>query len=202
MEGEANGEFRAHLKTCPSCSGLVSDLELIAREARQLADSDEPAPRVWVRIAAELRNEGLIREPEAAPLRPVLVPTSSRRRNAWWLIPVAAAMLAAGGYYLGHQSAVQEAKQPPKVFAVPNAVPASTVDNQAAEDQQFMEEVGQRAPMMQATYADELRSVNAYIRDAETYVAQNPGDEDARRHLADAYQQKAMLYQMALDHIQ
>jgi len=33
-------------------------------------------------------------------------------------------------------------------------------------------------------------------------VQQHPEDEDARQHLMDAYEQKAMLYQMALDHVQ
>jgi len=47
-----------------------------------------------------------------------------------------------------------------------------------------------------------LRSVNAYIREAQAYLDQNPGDEDARQHLMEAYQQKAMLYQLALDHVQ
>ena len=56
-------DFDAHVKSCPDCSDLVSDLKLIASEARQLAASEEPAPRVWVRIAAQLRAEGLIREP-------------------------------------------------------------------------------------------------------------------------------------------
>src|SRR5260370_4300058 len=51
----AASDFDAHLKSCPACSELVSDLRLIASEARQLAASDEPASRVCVRIAAELR---------------------------------------------------------------------------------------------------------------------------------------------------
>jgi predicted anti-sigma-YlaC factor YlaD len=200
IEGEPNSELRTHLQTCPSCSGLVSDLELIAREARQLAECDEPAPRVWVRIAAELRAEGLIREPEAAPLRPVLV-SPSRKRAAWWLIPVAAALLAFGGYFVGRRSATdQEAHKTPQVFQVPNAVSVGT--DQAAEDQQFLDEVSQHAPMMRATYENELRSVNAYIHDTQTYVEQNPGDSDARRLLDQAQHQKAMLYQMALDHVQ
>jgi hypothetical protein len=44
--------------------------------------------------------------------------------------------------------------------------------------------------------------VNSYIRDAEAYAQQNPGDADARQQVMDAYQQKSMLYQMALDHVQ
>src|SRR5271154_273114 len=99
-------DFQAHLKSCPDCSDLVSDLNLISSEARQLAATEEPAPRVWVRIAAELRAEGLIREPETTPGRPVLVTPSPRQRwNAWWLAPVAAALIAAGSYVVSHKPA-------------------------------------------------------------------------------------------------
>src|SRR3981081_4366083 len=87
-------DFEAHLKSCPDCSDLVSDLKLISSEARQLATAEEPRRRVGARLAAEFRAEGLIREPESG--RPILVPTSPRRRwSAWWLAPVAEARGAA-----------------------------------------------------------------------------------------------------------
>src|SRR5229473_1090686 len=121
-DGALQTDFETHLKACSACSELVSDLKLISIEARQLAATEEPAPRVWVRIAAELRAEGLIHEPESEPTsaptsalnRPVLVPVpaSPRRRwSAWWLAPVAAALLAAGSYVVSHRSAPQVAKQ-------------------------------------------------------------------------------------------
>jgi hypothetical protein len=53
-------DFDAHVKSCSACSDLISDLKLISSEARQLAGTEEPASRVWVRIAAELRAENLI----------------------------------------------------------------------------------------------------------------------------------------------
>ena len=55
---------------------------------------------------------------------------------------------------------------------------------------------------MRATYENQLRAVNADIRETQAYVNRNPGDADARQHLMDAYQQKALLYQIALDRIQ
>jgi hypothetical protein len=70
------------------------------------------------------------------------------------------------------------------------------------EDEQFLSEVGQRAPTMRATYENQLRAVNAYIQQAQAYLDQNPEDQDARQLLMNAYQQKAMLYQMALEHVQ
>jgi hypothetical protein len=226
IDGGQNTEFRAHLKSCPVCSELVSDLELIASEARQLAEADQPAPRVWVKIAAELRAEGLIREPEAASARPVLAPNAAHRWNAWWLVPVAAVLVTAGAYFVKSKPAPQVATNPAMVppptaqqaakenpSANPPATPQSAAvkkpavmiplpKNSDREDQQFLDEVSRNAPMMRAAYESQLHSVNSYIRDAQSYAEQNPGDDDARQHLMDAYDQKSMLYQMALDHVQ
>jgi hypothetical protein len=41
--------------------------------------------------------------------------------------------------------------------------------------------------------------VNEYIQDAKNVVDANPNDEEARRSLMDAYQEKAMLFELALD---
>jgi hypothetical protein len=234
-------DFEAHLKSCPDCSDLVSDLKLISSQARQLATAEEPPPMVWARIAAQLRAEGLIREPEST--RPILVLTSPRRRwSARWLVPVAAALLAAGSYVVSHRPPSQVAKQQapgtpatspspetpaaaspspptpvPQQLAQQKAAKATDVTGPAvgspavgsmvepepsAEDQQFLSEVSTRAPSMRATYESQLRAVNADIRETQAYVDQNPGDADARQHLMDAYQQKALLYQIALDRIQ
>jgi hypothetical protein len=236
-------DIDAHLKSCPACSDLVSDLKLIASEAGQLAATEEPAPRVWVRIAAELRAEGLIRE--LAPTHPIVVPSSPGRRwrtTAWWLAPVAAAVLAAGSYVVSHKPAPPVAKrqspetspetpmaaQTPATSAAP-VIPAATSPSEhapahqqlaeksarpahvaapaiesepSAEDQEFLSAVSTLAPSMRASYENQLQAVNADIQETQAYVNQNPGDLDARQHLMDAYQQKALLYQIALDRIQ
>jgi hypothetical protein len=239
-DGASQAEFETHLKSCADCSDLASDLELIASEARQLEATDEPAQRVWVRIAAELRAEGLIREPEFVPSRPVLVPSSPRRRwSALWLAPAAAAILAAGSYFISHKPAPTVAKQDaptvpvatpaivaPQVAQAPPVTAPTTVPSSApmqmakksvkpedtmgaevepassADDQQFLSVVSTRAPSMRATYENQLQAVNADIKETQAYVDRNPGDADARQHLMDAYEQKALLYQIALDRIQ
>ena len=223
-----NGEFGAHLKSCPVCSELVSDLHVISSEARHLSAADEPPARIWLRIAAQLREEGFIREPET---NPALVVVPRRRWSAWWLVPVAAALVAGASYIVSHKplatvatqspTAVQapttqapapQAAQPPETVArsTPPKAPTPRVAHNpsvvepgpSAEDQQFLSEVSQRAPSMRATYEDQLRSVNAYIQQAQAYLDQNPDDEEARLHLMEGYRQKALLYQLALDHIQ
>jgi hypothetical protein len=234
-------DFDIHVKSCSACSDLVSDLKLISDEARQLAETEEPSPRVWVRIAAELRAEGLIHdqdsEPDSVHNRPILLPAIPRRRwSAWWLAPVAAALLAAGSYVIGHRPAPQVAKQqapvvpitapaavtptaaPPRVAApAPQqlaqksakatdvgapAVARAVEPGPSPEDQQFLSEVSTRAPSLRATYENQLQAVNADIRETQAYVDRNPDDADARQHLMDAYEQKALLYQIALDRIQ
>ena len=226
-------DFNAHVKSCSACSDLISDLKLISSEARQLAATEEPASRVWVRIAAELRAENLIREPQ--PARPILVPTSPRPRwSMWWLAPVAAALVAAGSYLVNHKPTPPLAQQQapatpvksaapetPAVASVPTPAPKQLAQQSlkpadsiapavspamgpepSAEDQQFLSEVSTLAPSMRATYENQLRAVNADIRETQAYVDQNPDDVDARQHLMDAFQQKALLYQIALDRIQ
>jgi hypothetical protein len=268
LDGASGGAFptdvESHVESCPACSDLVADLKLIASEARQLAASEEPAPRVWARIAAELRAEGLIREPAPAPThRPVVVPVAAVpvpvvqvhvpasprwRWRALWLAPVAAAVLAAGAYVVSHKPASQVALQqapatPASVAAVTSpaqatpapavhtpaaqpasqqmaeksarptgleangngtgpAVEAAAESEPSAEDQQFLSVVSTLGASTRATYENQLKAVNSEIRETQAYVDRNPRDMDARQHLMDAYQQKALLYQIALDRIQ
>jgi hypothetical protein len=44
--------------------------------------------------------------------------------------------------------------------------------------------------------------VNAYIEDAEASAKQNPTDEEAQQSLMNAYEQRSMVYEMALDRSQ
>ncbi|HUM05900.1 MAG TPA: hypothetical protein VLT90_10610 [Terriglobales bacterium] len=237
MDGQQNAELQAHLRSCPACEQLVSELGLIAVEARQLAAIDEPAPRVWVNIANQLRAEGIIREPEAATARPVLVP-ARRRLNLWWLAPVAAALLASVSYYSSHRTptppvavqtpqatvatpdlsasnatpkapSAQRGKAAQPVVAKKSLSSTEQIERQIApmetvsnDDNRFLNRVGRSSPDMRATFESQLKAVNAYIKDVETYLKRNPDDEEARQQLMDAYEQKAMLYQMAMDHVQ
>jgi len=250
-------DVEAHLKSCPACAELAADLKLISIHAHQLAASEEPPSRVWVRIAAELRAEGLITEPtkiEPVSIRPAFIPAliaSRARWSAWWLAPIAAGLIVAGSFVVSHQAALQVARHTPATQATNPATvsssnptpasvsipgpktaaatspagpeparqelaqkPARTTDlaGRAAEDavepapsdedQQFLSVVSTMAPYTRASYKNELQAVNKDILETQAYVNQNPGDMDARQHLIDAYQQKALLYQIAMDHVQ
>jgi hypothetical protein len=199
IDGGRNAEQEAHLQSCPVCSSLITDLNLIVAEARELREFAEPAPRVWNSIELALRQEGLIRDPMGASL----LPPVRRHWSLAWLAPVAAVALLAFGVFV-YQRGARE-RQP--VAQEPAATPAAVLKLQAGknqktvnnEDQQLLEAVASRAPTMQAAYASNLENVNAYIRDAEASAQANPNDEEAQQVVMDAYEQRATIYEMALD---
>ncbi len=197
IDGGRNAEQEAHLHSCPECSSLVADLTLITSEARQLQEFADPAPRVWNSIEIALRQEGLIREPR---LGPTLLPPVKRRWSLGWLAPVAVMALLAFGVFVYERGA----REPQPVAQSPSvAAPALTARSQKTtstnEDQQLLEAVASRSPTMQAAYASNLQNVNAYIRDAEASAQADPNDEEAQQVVMDAYEQRATIYEMALD---
>ena len=192
-------ELAAHVKQCQSCATLVQDLERIRKQGRSLQASEEPSPRVWNSIEIVLRQEGLIR-PQPSPTPNRLDVSSFMRRwgRAAWLVPAAAAILV-GAFLLGNPKHVGDTTASknggnPRILYTSN--PVSPMSD---EDKQVLSAVSQRTPMMTAAYESNLHNVNEYIRDAQAMVDANPNNEEARRSLMDAYEQKSMLYNIALD---
>jgi hypothetical protein len=195
IEDGGSAEQQAHLKSCPECSALVAELNLVASTAVELRAAHEPSPRVWNSIEIALRQEGLIRPPRAGGS---LIPSFGSRWG-WtrWAVPVAAAVLITVGVYL-HQrflpmQVAQDMRRPVVSAVVPGLEMAGLNDND------LLEEISQQAPELRAQYEDYLRRANQYIQDAASDVAANPNDAEARRSLLTAYQQKAMLFELALD---
>ena len=113
-------------------------------------------------------------------------------------MPVAAMLLIAVGVYvrqnsLSHRLAADLAK-PPASAAVSDVAVAGL------NDDDLLQELAEQTPAVKTEYADNLRRVNDYIRDAKGDVDANPNDEEARRSLMAAYQEKAMLFELAMDH--
>jgi len=181
-------EQEEHLKSCSACSDLVADLNAISQQARFLKGSEEPSAWVWNSIEVALRQEGLIRQPQPEASR---APVPLLGWKLRWLVPLAAAFLVAFGVLM-HQRGTQldASKQPPP--------PVGTVPIDPM-DQQLLKTVAARTPSMQEAYAANLQMVNAYIRDAEQSAHSDPNDEVAQQYLRNAYEQKAMVYEMALD---
>jgi hypothetical protein len=114
-----------------------------------------------------------------------------------WMVPAAAALLIALGLYVRERSAVP----PVAVNSNPSAIaqPVSDAAVAGLNDDDLLQEVAQQSPAMKTEYTDDLRRVNEYIQDAKATVAANPNDEEARRSLMEAYQEKAMLFELAMD---
>ncbi len=192
VEDGSSPEQIVHLRTCPVCSALVQELNLIIASAERLQEADEPSPRVWNSIEIALRREGLI-HPQSAPqhFTPSLI---VRWRAVRWFVP-ATAVLALAAMFVWQRSRPSDVSQQASVIA-PDATDMSLV---GLNDADLMQEVSDSAPAMKSLYQENLQRVNESIRDAQSLVNQSPNDEDARRSLMDAYQQKSMLFELAMD---
>jgi DNA-binding transcriptional LysR family regulator len=190
----SSAEQREHLRSCPACSSLAEELALIVSAAPSLLEASEPSPRVWNSIEAALRKEGLIR-----PQRPArsLIPAFGTRWGwARWAAPAAAALLIAVGVYVNEHSLVHRLAQD---TAVVTPAPTSEPSVAGLNDDELLQEISGATPALQQQYRDNLKRANDYIRDAQETVNAHPNDEEARRSLMEAYQQKSMLFEMAMD---
>jgi hypothetical protein len=193
IEDGRSAEQRDHLKNCPACSELVTELLLIASTAVELRADDEPDPRVWKAIETALRQEGVIRPQRAN--RSLLPSFSSRWGWARWMVPAAAALLITVGLYVRQHSLSHQLAR----NTAPTGAAVSDMEIAGLNDDDLLLEIAQQSPALKAQYADNLRRVNQYIQDAKGVVADNPNDDEARRSLMEAYQQKAMLFELAMD---
>ncbi|HZP61954.1 MAG TPA: anti-sigma factor [Terriglobales bacterium] len=205
LEGGHNLEQQQHVRSCPTCAELLADLSAITHEARLLEDAHEPSPNLWNSIETALRQEGLIRQPvpELVELR---LPSRSASTPRWrfaWLVPLAAAALFGSVLLVMHQRVNPVAQQPmapPAVAAVgQQGQNAGTDDIHGTDDIQLLSMVSAQAPALRASYESDLKAVDAYIRDAEFSAQKDPNDEIAQQYLMNAYEQRAMIYEMAME---
>jgi hypothetical protein len=117
-----------------------------------------------------------------------------RWRNAW-LVPVAAALLIMAGIKLYQPARIGD-KEPVarKVGPATPAVPAVST-----EDKDMLARVASRPPAQAAAYRRDLDQANAFIRDAQEAVKTDPNDVYSQQMLMNAYEQKQMLYHLAVD---
>src|SRR5215469_6689330 len=196
IESGGNAEQDAHLNSCQSCSELVRDLKYIAEQAKLLLPMRDPNPRVWNSIQQSLQREGLVREGRMSRLGHLNTAATTQKKN-WTQLGAAlaaTAVLALAVLLVNyHPSAPANRETLVPAAALENKVAATT----AADDQVLVRQLSQRDPDVGKVYETSLKEVNSYISDAEQAVNDNPGDAVAQQHLIDAYEQKAMLYQMA-----
>ncbi len=176
-----NAEQEQHLRECAVCSDLVQDLKYIADQAKLLVPMEDPSPRVWDGLQKSLEREGLVKTAPAR--RPLLGPPA----HSWgWVLAVAAVVVLALGLFVMRSSA--PTTQPTQIAQT------STMDG---DDQQVLQAVASLPADSRSNFEQGLRDVNASIADAQRTVDENPNDGDAKEFLMQAYEQKAMLYQMA-----
>jgi hypothetical protein len=196
LEGGRSAEQQAHLRSCFECSTLLADLDFISRQAQSLQSCADPSPRVWNSIEIALRQEGVVR-PTAGVLTPL---RGSGRWNFGWLVPVAAAIILAGGVVLYQRTPrTPEVAEQPQVTAPVQSAEPFVAANASVDDDQFYQMVAARSPAVRDAYMADLKNVNEYIRDAEQSVRSDPYDDEAQQSLVDAYEQRAMVYELAVD---
>ncbi len=182
-----NAEQEEHLRHCAVCADLVADLKYIADQAKLLVPMEDPSPRVWEGLQKSLEREGLVK---SAPARRALL---GLPLHDWgWVAAGVAAVLLIAALVFTRTTAPADQRS-----NVASVEPLSDNDAVSQDDKQILETISQLSPDVRATYQKGLRDVNLYIRDAESSVKENPDDQSAQEFLMQAYQQKAMLYQMA-----
>jgi hypothetical protein len=203
-EDGSRPEQRGHLRTCPDCTALVAELNAIISSASELREVHEPSPRVWNSIEIALRQEGLIRPQR--PARSLLPSFGTRWAWARWMAPAAAMLIITAGIYVKQNSLSEHLAKDAHITNSPVAAKVTPLSDDAVDlaaaglnDDDLLQEVSNQSAGMRAQYADNLRHVNEYIQDAKSDVRANPNDEEARRSLMAAYQEKAMLFEMAMD---
>lgn len=190
LEGSRTAEQQAHLNSCSACSNLLADLDFISSQAVELREFEDPSPRVWNALEAQLRREGLIRKPAAVQERFSFF----RWRNAW-LVPVAAALLIAAGVKLFRPTRIGDTQPVAKqALQVPKPQPVVS-----AEDGEILKHVASRPPAQVAAYRNDLDQANAFIHDAQEALRNDPNDIYSQQMLINAYEQKQMLYHLAVD---
>jgi hypothetical protein len=196
IESGGKPEEEEHLKSCASCAALVQDLMYIAEQAKLLLPMRDPNPRVWNNIEQSLQREGLL--PEGRLSRPGQITKTSTQTKSWtplgWAMAVTATIVFA--FILTNYKPQQ---LPSNQSSAQNTAEPSSI-SMNSDDQQLVTQLAQADPDASGAYESSLREANSYIADAQQAAQQDPDDSAAQQQLLDAYQQKAMLYEMAMAH--
>lgn len=189
IDGGGSAEHEEHLRTCAACSDLVEDLKHIAEQAPLMVPMHDPSPRVWAGIQASLQREGLV-QASTGRFQPAVIPHAAQWSTfARW--GAVAALVLIAFWVIGYRNTVPSVGTQATV-----SLPASGAAMDA-NDQKLLAVVSKQRPERAALYKSSLNDVNAYIADAQKSLDQDPNDDEAREHLLRAYDQKAMLYDMA-----
>jgi hypothetical protein len=188
LEGEHLPEAAAHLRGCPRCRSVVTDLEAIRAAAVHLAAEEvEPPARVWLNLRDRLESEGLIRQPGWAERLSAMFLTVPRPAIAGAFL----GLFLVAGLLLGYQSD-RTANQ--AAWLARTQTSASSLGSQLdAAEKGAVSSIRERNPLVTASLNQNLAIVDNMIAMCEKSVREAPQDELTRDFLYQAYQQKANL---------
>jgi hypothetical protein len=199
IDAGGNAEQEAHLTSCAVCSDLVQDLRYIAEQAKLLVPMMDPNPRVWDGINNALEREGLVRPRKGTGrFRTATVIAPSRWSSVGGLVALAAVLLIAIGLLSYRHASTSDGRVVQVADMRMSPAPAAD-SNTDDDDAKLIAHIQQTSPAMASTYDENLKSVNSYIAAVRGRLRDNPDDEQAREFLMRAYDQKAMLYDMAME---
>jgi len=197
IDAGGNEQQESHLKSCPVCSDLVQDLRYIAEQAKLLVPMEDPSTRVWDGIQNALEREGMVRPRRGTGrFRTETVLAPSRWSTVGGLAAIAAVLVIAIGLLSFRRTTINQAPSEPASASTAAAVPS---DPDADDDAMLVAQLQKTAPAMATTYSDNLKSVNSYIAAVRQRLREKPDDDQAHEYLMRAYDQKAMLYSMAME---
>ena len=191
MDGEGRADARAHLASCSSCRALAGDFDAITSVAHSMAeDAPEPPAYLWNSIRAQLQQEGIIREPRQAAVRP------AADWRGWFALPrpalagAFATILAIAGFFasgpVGRRINDYRWMRGTQNSTSPLSAQLDTVEHATMASLRS-------DPAVAAALHKNLAIVDNYIALCEKSVREDPQSEMARDFLYDAYQQKADL---------
>jgi|ERR1051326_1464662 hypothetical protein len=192
IESGGKPDEEEHLKTCTACTALVQDLMYIAEQAKLLLPMHDPNPKVWNNIEQSLQREGLL--PEGRMSRLGHITKTPTQTKSWTTLGWALALTATIVFAVILTN-YKPRQLPPGQISAQNTVEPTSM---TGDDQQLVSQLAQADPGARGAYESSLREVNSYIADAQDAAQRDPDDADAQELLLDAYQQKEMLYQMAI----
>jgi len=188
-------EASAHADGCANCRAMAADLKTITRVARELAEPIEEVPeRIWLHLRSQLEAEGIIRTP--APARAGAREQQGRWTEilAWLRRPALVATYAAIMVLAAGLAWQEFAPEPPNPIPPPAQYGLDRLETQTVSDLEAAN------PEVNAALRKDLEVVNKFIAECEKAVREEPQDQDARQYLYGAYEQKAELLAVAMDH--
>ncbi len=203
LEGESQPETSAHLAECPRCRLLLEELGAVERAAR-LLPVYQPSARLWVRLQAAARHEGLWGQrswwqdftPAFFPARPAFAAVLSvTLLVAGALIRYPA--LESPALPSTQENAFEVAQA--ELVQAPGYGERYQIHLQQVEYSVLAEEATPVDPELREMTARPLDAVDRAIAQTQQRLAAYPDDTLARDELHRLYRQKAVVLQAMSD---